>query len=145
MELSKRYGVNRISINPQTLNEETLKVIGRKHTVKEFYDAFKIARDAGFDNINTDLIAGLPGESFEMFKYTIEEIADILEKLAEEGTYGTILRAKGMVDGKDGEWIFFDMVPEEYELRHGEADYTGRICVIGSMLNEEELTKLFHL
>ncbi len=74
MELSKRYGVNRISINPQTLNEETLKVIGRKHTVKEFYDAFLIARKAGFDNINTDLIAGLPGESFEMFKSTVEGI-----------------------------------------------------------------------
>ncbi len=74
MRLSKGYGVNRISINPQTMNEETLKIIGRKHTVKQFEDAFLVAREAGFDNINTDLIAGLPGESFEKFKHSIEEI-----------------------------------------------------------------------
>ncbi len=77
MELAKRYGVNRISINPQTMNEETLKIIGRKHTVSQFYEAFQIAREAGFDNINTDLIAGLPGESFEMFKNTVEKIINI--------------------------------------------------------------------
>lgn len=74
MELAKKWGVNRVSINPQTMKEETLKVIGRKHTISQFFDAFKIARDAGFDNINTDLIAGLPTESFEDFKNTVEEI-----------------------------------------------------------------------
>ncbi|MBR5808909.1 MAG: radical SAM protein, partial [Clostridia bacterium] len=67
MELSKKYGVNRLSINPQTLHDETLERIGRKHSVEMFFDAFKIARDVGFDNINTDLIAGLPGETFADF------------------------------------------------------------------------------
>lgn len=74
MEIAKNGNVTRISINPQTMNEETLKVIGRNHTIEDFKKAFKIAREAGFDVINTDLIAGLPGESFEMFKYSLDEI-----------------------------------------------------------------------
>lgn len=74
MEIAKKGRVTRISINPQTMNEETLKIIGRKHTIEDFKNAFKIAREAGFDVINTDLIAGLPGESFEMFKYSLDEI-----------------------------------------------------------------------
>ncbi len=74
MDVAKRYGVNRISINPQTMNDETLVRIGRKHTTKMFADAFSIAREAGFDNINTDLIAGLPGENFEDFKYSLDEV-----------------------------------------------------------------------
>ena len=77
MELSKKYGVNRVSINPQTLNEKTLKIIGRKHTKEMFYDAFKIAKDVGFNCINTDLIAGLPGESFEDFKKSLDEIVKL--------------------------------------------------------------------
>ncbi len=56
----------------------------------------------------------------------------ILKTLEEDGTYGTVLRAKGMVAGADGEWIYFDMVPQEHEVRSGAAEYTGRICVIGS-------------
>lgn len=71
---AKNGGVNRISVNPQTLNDETLVKIGRRHTVKDFYDAFETARKCGFDNINTDLIAGLPGENFEMFKRSIDGI-----------------------------------------------------------------------
>lgn len=76
-ELAKKYGVNRISINPQSLHDETLKRIGRKHTTKMFFDAFKTARKAGFDNINTDLIAGLPGEDFNDFKESIDKIAEL--------------------------------------------------------------------
>lgn len=76
MEISKKYGVSRLSINPQTMNEETLKVIGRNHTTEMFDKAFKTARDAGFNNINTDLIAGLPGENFEMFKNSIDKICE---------------------------------------------------------------------
>ncbi|MCI6464756.1 MAG: GTP-binding protein [Faecalicatena sp.] len=75
-------------------------------------------------------------------KYTKDEISDILKVLEADGTYGTILRAKGMVAG-DSEWIYFDMVPEEHEVRSGAAEYTGRICVIGSDLNEEKLAELF--
>ena len=67
-------GVNRISINPQTMNEETLKKIGRSHSVKMIKDAYKIARECGFNNINMDLIAGLPDETADMFKYSLDEV-----------------------------------------------------------------------
>ena len=77
--------------------------------------------------------------------YTKDEISSILKSLESEETYGTILRAKGMVAGADGEWIYFDMVPEEHEVRSGSAEYTGRVCVIGSKLNEEKLAELFGL
>lgn len=75
-------------------------------------------------------------------KYTEDEISNILKTLESDDSYGTILRAKGMVAG-DSEWIYFDMVPEEHEVRSGSAEYTGRICVIGSDLKEEKLAELF--
>ena len=78
-------------------------------------------------------------------KYSKEELADILHKLSEETEYGMILRAKGMLPTQDGEWMYFDLVPGEYEIRTGSPDYTGRICVIGSQLQEEKLMDLFHL
>lgn len=78
-------------------------------------------------------------------KYSKEELADILHKLSEEKEYGMILRAKGMLPTQDGEWMYFDLVPGEYEIRTGSPDYTGRICVIGSQLQEEKLMELFHL
>jgi len=68
--------------------------------------------------------------------YTKEEIEDILVKLTEKSEFGIILRAKGMVSGADGRWIYFDAVPEEYEIRDGGADYTGRICVPQGILPE---------
>ena len=77
--------------------------------------------------------------------YTKEQISDILRTLEEDGSYGNVLRAKGMVPGADGEWIYFDMVPEEYEVRAGAPEYTGRICVIGAELAEEKLAELFGL
>ena len=73
LEALKRNGVTRISVNPQTMNADTLKLIGRAHTVEQFRDAFTIARKY-FDNINTDLILGLPGEDDEKVKYTFDEI-----------------------------------------------------------------------
>lgn len=76
-------------------------------------------------------------------KYTKEEIESILKTLSETEDYGVILRAKGMVPAQDGTWIYFDMVPGEYELRQGEPDYTGRLCVIGTNVKEDELEKLF--
>ena len=75
--------------------------------------------------------------------YTKEETSNILKTLESDSSYGTILRAKGMVAGADGEWIYFDMVPEEHEVRTGAAEYTGRICVIGSKLDEHKLEELF--
>ena len=78
-------------------------------------------------------------------KYTEEEIESILKTLSDDEFYGTILRAKGMVENVNGGWIYFDMVPGEYELREGEPDYTGRLCVIGCDLKEDELEHLFLL
>ncbi len=77
--------------------------------------------------------------------YSKEEIAEILKTLEEDKDYGDVLRAKGMVAGSDGEWIYFDMVPEEHEVRTGAPEYTGRICVIGAQLDEQKLEELFGL
>ena len=70
----KENKVDRISINPQTTNDEVLKTIGRKHTAQQFFDAFELARKCGFDNINTDLIAGLPTDTPESFKNSLDSI-----------------------------------------------------------------------
>ena len=79
-------------------------------------------------------------------KYTKEEVETILKALAAENNeYGIILRAKGMLPSPDGTWIYFDMVPEEYEIREGQPEYTGRLCVIGSKIDEAKLEKLFLL
>ena len=75
-------------------------------------------------------------------KYTAEQISSILEEL-DSGEYGIVLRAKGIVAGVDGKWIHFDHVPGEADVRIGSADVMGRICVIGSKLNEEAVAKLF--
>ena len=77
--------------------------------------------------------------------FTKEQIEGILKKLSEDTAYGMVLRAKGMVAGADGQWIYFDMVPEEYEVRDGAPEFTGRICVIGSKLAEDKLAELFGL
>lgn len=74
---AKNGGVNRISINPQTMNEETLKRVGRTHTPQMVKKSFDMARKAGFDNINMDLIAGLPGENVEMFKKSLDEVIEL--------------------------------------------------------------------
>jgi oxygen-independent coproporphyrinogen-3 oxidase len=73
----KENKVDRISINPQTTNDEVLKTIGRKHTAKQFFDAFELARKCGFDNINTDLIAGLPTDTPESFKNSLDSIVKL--------------------------------------------------------------------
>lgn len=78
-------------------------------------------------------------------KYTDEELDFLLKALSETDGYGTILRSKGIIPMEDGTWKQFDLVPEEYEVRAGQADYTGRVCVIGTNLKEEELRKLFHI
>ncbi|MCQ2494035.1 MAG: CobW family GTP-binding protein [Lachnospiraceae bacterium] len=75
-------------------------------------------------------------------KYTQEKISEILAAL-DSGDYGFILRAKGMVPAEDGTWIYYDYVPEESEVRSGKAQVTGKICVIGSNLNEDKLKELF--
>ena len=78
-------------------------------------------------------------------KYDKAVIENALKKFVDTTEYGVILRAKGMVEAKDGSWIYFDMVSGEYEIREGEPDYTGRLCVIGTDLKEHELEELFEL
>ena len=78
-------------------------------------------------------------------KYTREDVESILKTLCDTEDYGVILRAKGMVPAEDGTWIYFDMVPGEYEVRGGEPDYTGRLCVIGTDIDEKGLEQLFHI
>lgn len=74
---AKKAGVTRVSINTQTFNDEVLEMIGRKHTSKDFYKAFEIARNSGISNINTDLIAGLPGEGFLSFSYSVDRLVKL--------------------------------------------------------------------
>ena len=78
-------------------------------------------------------------------KFTKEQIEEVLKTLCETDDYGEILRAKGMVAGADGEWIYFDMVPGEHEVRTGAPEYTGRICVIGAEIKEDKLAELFQV
>lgn len=77
-------------------------------------------------------------------KYTQQEITAALESLSDEAKYGTILRAKGIVEGEDGQWIHFDYVPGVPDVRTGSASTIGRLCVIGSKINEEAIAELFH-
>lgn len=77
LSVLKRLGVTRISINPQTLNDNTLSLIGRRHTAMQAIDSFKLARECGFSNINMDLIAGLPNETFEDFKNTLKKVIEL--------------------------------------------------------------------
>ena len=76
-------------------------------------------------------------------RYTADEITSILSQLEDAETYGIVLRSKGMLPSPDGTWIHFDYVPGEPQVRTGAADVTGKICVIGSSLNQDNLEKLF--
>ena len=78
-------------------------------------------------------------------KYDKETLSEILRKLSETDDYGDILRAKGMLPTPEGKWMFFDLVPEEYEIRDGDPEITGRICVIGAKLKEDALKELFNV
>ncbi len=82
LKMIKKYNIDRISINPQTMNESVLKTIGRNHTPDDIRNAMYLARECGINTINMDIIAGLPGETLDMFKYTVEEV----ERLNPENT-----------------------------------------------------------
>ena len=77
LEVLKKHGVGRISINPQTMKQDTLRLIGRRHTVEDVVDRFKLAREVGFDNINMDLIMGLPEETLDDVRRTMEQVAEL--------------------------------------------------------------------
>ena len=78
-------------------------------------------------------------------KFERSDVEEILKTLSGDDSYGMILRAKGMLPATDGGWIYFDLVPGEYEMREGSPDYTGRLCVIGANIKTDEIEKLFHL
>ncbi len=77
LAIAKKYGVTRISVNPQTLNDDILREIGRKHTTAEFFEAYRLAKESGIENINVDLIAGLPGDDFHNFSETVDKIIEL--------------------------------------------------------------------
>ena len=77
--------------------------------------------------------------------YTEDELKEALVKLSETDEYGIILRAKGMIPCDNGKWMYYDLTPGEYEIREGQADYTGKLCVIGTDLKEDKLAGLFKL
>jgi G3E family GTPase len=78
-------------------------------------------------------------------KFSKDDLEEILKKLANTSEYGVVLRAKGILQSDDSEWIQFDLVPGEYEIRNGKPDFTGRLCVIGTELKEDELVNLFNI
>ena len=78
-------------------------------------------------------------------KYNEDKLREILDTLADTEKYGVILRAKGIVPSDAGEWLYFDLVPGEFEIRKGKADITGKLCVIGSKLKEDDLAELFEV
>ena len=77
LHVAKKYGVTRISVNPQTLNDDILREIGRKHTVEDFYRAYDVAKRSGIRDINVDLIAGLPNDDFKSFSETVDKIIEL--------------------------------------------------------------------
>ena len=77
LEVLRKWGITRISINPQTMQQRTLDLIGRRHSVEQTVESFKIARELGFDDINMDLIMGLPEESLEDVRDTLEQIMQL--------------------------------------------------------------------
>ena len=114
LETLSRAGVSRICVNPQSLSDRTLAAIGRKHTAEQFCNAFQAARKAGFHTINTDLIAGLPGESMEEFRFSVDRI---IELLPENITVHALCKKRSadikreeIFEGKDNGALADDMV-----------------------------------
>ncbi len=100
-EIAKAYGVTRVSINPQTLNDEILAAIGRRHTVQDFLHAYEIARESGIPHINTDLIAGLPDESFPSFSKSVDRIVQLRPDNITVHTFCVKKAAQILRDGTD--------------------------------------------
>ena len=101
LQVIKKYGVDRISINPQTLNDDALKSIGRRHTVSDFYGAYKTAVNVGFDVINTDLIAGLDSDNLQSFKNTIDEIVKLSPQNVTVHAFSVKKSAQALADDRE--------------------------------------------
>jgi oxygen-independent coproporphyrinogen-3 oxidase len=117
----KDYHVSRISINPQTLNDDTLKRIGRSHGSKAFYEAFDMARSLGHDNINCDLIAGLPGENFSDFKYSFDGICSLSPESITVHSL-VIKRASAIRENLNNEALSLDNAISFYKKRSSDMD-----------------------
>ena len=126
------------AIEKVSLSDELLEKMRREHEIEEAEHEHEHHHHHA-DEVFTSWGKETP------HKFTKAKIEDVLKTLCETDDYGTILRAKGMVEDENGSWIYFDMVPGEYELRDGEPDYTGRLCVIGTDIDEHELEELFGL
>ena len=141
---------NNRSLEKELMDEEVCPVCGGHHDHEHHHDHDHEECGCGHDHDHEHHHHHHADEVFTSWgkettkKYTKEGIHEILEALSNHNDeYGMVLRAKGMVEGEDGQWIYFDMVPEEHEVRTGAPEYTGRICVIGAELNEDKLVELF--
>ncbi len=101
LSVLKKYGVDRVSVNPQTLNDSVLEKIGRRHTVKDFFDAYKMVKDVGFNVVNTDLIAGLDGDDFESFKHTVDKIVELSPENVTVHTFSVKKSASILTENED--------------------------------------------
>ena len=145
---------NNRSLEKELMDEEVCPVCGGHHDHEHHHDHDHEECGCGHDH-DHDHHHHHHHHADEVFtswgkettkKYTKEGIHEILEALSNHNDeYGMVLRAKGMVEGEDGQWIYFDMVPGEADVREGAPEYTGRICVIGSKMNEANLARLFGL
>ena len=145
---------NNRSLEKELMDEEVCPVCGGHHAHEHHHDHDHEDCGCGHDH-DHDHDHHHHHHADEVFtswgkettkKYTKEGIHEILEALSNHNDeYGMVLRAKGMVEGEDGQWIYFDMVPGEADVREGAPEYTGRICVIGSKMNEANLARLFGL
>ena len=141
---------NNRSLEKELMDEEVCPVCGGHHDHEHHHDHEECG--CGHDHDHEHHHHHHADEVFTSWgkettkKYTKEGIHEILEALSNHNDeYGMVLRAKGMVEGEDGQWIYFDMVPGEADVREGAPEYTGRICVIGSKMNEANLARLFGL
>ena len=141
---------NNRSLEKELMDEEVCPVCGGHHGHEHHHDHEECG--CGHDHDHEHHHHHHADEVFTSWgkettkKYTKEGIHEILEALSNHNDeYGMVLRAKGMVEGEDGQWIYFDMVPGEADVREGAPEYTGRICVIGSKMNEANLARLFGL
>ena len=132
------------SLEKELMEEEACPVCGGHHHEHHHHDHEECGCGHEHHHHHADEVFTSWGKE-TIKSYTQEEISKILDTLSTDDSYGMILRAKGMVEGKDGQWIYFDMVPGEADIRTGAPDYTGRLCVIGSKIKEEKLAELFGL
>ena len=143
------YGILIADMRQPACAEHIVNYLNRFHRLSNKYFDFFIPGYSFYGYRNgKKLDSCIDGKSLffsdELFDEFVQKIEEILDKLEDEKMYGAILRAKGMVPAGDGTWINFDYVPGESNVRKGAPEVTGKICVIGAKLNEENLKELFN-